>query len=963
MKARSLALALAMGVLLGLLPILPVGLEPAWAHHATSPVEFTEADASSVIEQPFTIVGFSWDGTAPEEVWFRSRLGDDEWSAWEELHLADSHAPDIGSREYEGHRPSTDPVWVGEQDQVQFRVVGSHEGATATLVDTTNRTKPFLRTIRDELTPRFPAADASHPGQPSINPRSSWDPFDSCQAPDHDPPEYVQVTQLFIHHTTSSNFYAQSSVPSMIAGICSFHVNTNGWNDIGYNVLVDRFGGIWEGRYGGVERGVSGAHAQGFNTYSAGIALLGSFGSSAPAAAQINALEDFIAWKSGVHNLDPTGATAVVSKGSNRPGFEQGVRVTLPTILGHRAAVATSCPGNACYALIPGIRQEVGTRWTPLIDRYVEPRMGDFNGDGNEDGLVLDPDTGAWWFADEAGTIGTWATLSPTTGWDHHLTGDFNGDGRTDLASFRNGTWWVHRSQGSTSAAAANWGTLSPSSGWTDHLVGDFDGDGDDDIASYRNGAWTVARSTGSSFSLSSWGTLSPTTGWDSHHIGDFNGDGDDDIASYRSAEEAWALLPADGSVAGDQVDAEAPTWDHWSLRFVHDWDSDGTEELMMLDAYDGTWEQGTFDGAELVFRTLEDTPYRNFVFRDTSVRGSGPFVTFFGQEYRWLRTEIGDGLGNSGEVPVERLQGPDRYATAAAASQQGFPDGADVVYVATGENFPDALAGGVNAALENGPVLLTTASTLPAATRDEIVRLNPAEIVVVGGTSVVSSAVQSSLAAIAPVTRIFGATRIETATELSRRAFPVGAPVVYIATGYDYPDALVTVPVAAQNGGPILLTAPWGLDISTRQEILRLDPDEIIIVGGTGAVGPVVESALEDLNIPVRRIAGADRYRTGVLIADEAPSDSTDVFVAVGTNFPDALAGGPVAAVMGAPVLLVAPTVIPSATAAALVTLKPERVFVLGGAGAVSEELDDELASLPALGAATEDGVSQPQH
>jgi len=410
-------------------------------------------------------------------------------------------------------------------------------------------------------------------------------------------------------------------------------------------------------------------------------------------------------------------------------------------------------------------------------------------------------------------------------------------------------------------------------------------------------------------------------------------------------------------------VDAEVPTHDHWSLRFVHDWDADGTEEIMMLDAYDGTWEQGTFDGADLVFRTLEDTPYRTHVFRDTRQRGTGPFVTFFGQEYRWLNTEVGDGLGNTGEVPVVRLEGPDRYATAVAASEHGFPGGSDVVYVATGEDFPDALAGGAGAAIEVGPVLLTTKAILPAATRDEISRLDPDEIVIVGGLGVVSAAVESSLAALAPVSRVSGATRIETAVELSMRSFPSGAPVVYVATGYDYPDALVTVPVAAQTGGPILLTAPWGLSLSVRQEILRLDPSEVVIIGGEGAVGSEVEEALDDLGIPVRRIAGADRYTTAVLVSHESPGESTDVFIAVGTNFPDALAGGPVAAAVGAPVLLVAPSAIPTSTGSALTSLRPDRVLVLGGTGAVSEDLDDELASLPALGAATSDGASQPIH
>ena len=132
-----------------------------------------------------------------------------------------------------------------------------------------------------------------------------------------------------------------------------YHVQGNGWNDIGYNFLVDRFGTIYEGRFGGSERNVVGAHAQGFNTGSVGIALLGTYGSTAPSQAAQEAIAELVSWRLDLAHVDPTAALTFVSGGSNR--FPSGVPVLLRGVSGHRDTGFTECPGNQLYARLNGL--------------------------------------------------------------------------------------------------------------------------------------------------------------------------------------------------------------------------------------------------------------------------------------------------------------------------------------------------------------------------------------------------------------------------------------------------------------------------------------------------------------------------------------------------------------------------------------------------------------------------------
>jgi putative cell wall-binding protein len=197
-------------------------------------------------------------------------------------------------------------------------------------------------------------------------------------------------------------------------------------------------------------------------------------------------------------------------------------------------------------------------------------------------------------------------------------------------------------------------------------------------------------------------------------------------------------------------------------------------------------------------------------------------------------------------QLHARRIAGANRYATAAAISADTFGPTVPVVYIATGESFPDALAGAAAGALEDGPVLLVTKDAIPSETDAELRRLLPQRIVILGGTAAVSTGVESSLALYTlpgQVTRVAGADRYATSVEVSKRTFPDGADAVYLATGRNFPDALAGGPVAANGPGPLLLVPGGCMPESVRREVERLTPNRIFLLGGTGALSGALSS------------------------------------------------------------------------------------------------------------------------
>lgn len=296
----------------------------------------------------------------------------------------------------------------------------------------------------------------------------------------------------------------------------------------------------------------------------------------------------------------------------------------------------------------------------------------------------------------------------------------------------------------------------------------------------------------------------------------------------------------------------------------------------------------------------------------------------------------------------VERLSGADRYSTSAAVSKTSFASGVPVAYIASGGGFADALSGAPVAGLRKGPVLLSSTTSIPEGIATELKRLKPKKIIVLGGTGVISDKVVSALKKYTSgsVTRLAGADRYATSAAISKSAFASGVAVAYIAAGADFPDALAGAPVGTVKKAPVLLTATGSLPATIAAELKRLKPKKIVILGAKSSVGDAVVASLKKLTSGgVTRVAGADRYATPAAISASTFSPGVPVvYIANGTQYPDALSGAPVAGVQRGPVLMVSGTSVPSSVAKELARLKPKRIVVLGGTGAVTDAVLGEL-------------------
>ena len=295
----------------------------------------------------------------------------------------------------------------------------------------------------------------------------------------------------------------------------------------------------------------------------------------------------------------------------------------------------------------------------------------------------------------------------------------------------------------------------------------------------------------------------------------------------------------------------------------------------------------------------------------------------------------------------TSRVAGPDRFATSVAASRVAYSGGARRVYLASGRTFADALAAGAAAGLAPGPILLSDTCALPGVVAQELQRLGPAEIVIVGGEAAVCSAVAAQAAAYggSTVRRVAGLDRYATAAALS--SFVVAtARTVFLASGQEFADSLPGGAAAAAAGGPLLLAGSCTLPEATLDELHRLDPTEVVVVGGTRAICEGVVSAVAravpDAN--VRRVAGVDRFDTSSLLATEA-QDAQTVTLASGLGFADGLAAGGVTAALHNPLLLVGGCELPEPVRRELERRAPERLIIMGGRNAVCDAVVEQAA------------------
>ncbi len=170
-------------------------------------------------------------------------------------------------------------------------------------------------------------------------------------------PSAASIRAVFVHHTDSGNDYAPGDVPRMIESFYDGHIEDNDWDDIGYNFLVDRTGTVYEGRAGGIDNAVIGAHTKGFNVGTVGIAAIGSFGPGERVPEPLlEAIARLSAWKLGRYGVDPRARTLLTST-SDEARYRRGERALFHTVAGHRDGYRTDCPGDALYGLLPAVRR------------------------------------------------------------------------------------------------------------------------------------------------------------------------------------------------------------------------------------------------------------------------------------------------------------------------------------------------------------------------------------------------------------------------------------------------------------------------------------------------------------------------------------------------------------------------------------------------------------------------------
>ncbi len=342
------------------------------------------AAISDVLDVPAgrsSVIGAAYQGTTNVTIEVRVQSADG-WSAWEEV----EHENGQG----EGTE-GTEPFIVNSATAVQMRVLGEAAPQKAELVlvdpksspadaDAVASNAPVVDAAgatdgaetegtadtgagdpageTDAQQPEYDAQNAAYvPGdaavantsmkkvpKPSIGSRKSWGAKESLRK---GKPSYANgVKATVIHHTAGSNNYKASDVPGILRGIYSFHTKGRGWSDVGYNVLADKYGRLWEGRAGGLDRAVIGAHVAGYNTGTFGISVMGTFEKSAPPNETLRAVEHAIAWKLSANGVPAKGKTTVAGKRIN-------------TIVGHRDLGNTSCPGAAFYSKIGGMRNAI----------------------------------------------------------------------------------------------------------------------------------------------------------------------------------------------------------------------------------------------------------------------------------------------------------------------------------------------------------------------------------------------------------------------------------------------------------------------------------------------------------------------------------------------------------------------------------------------------------------------------
>jgi hypothetical protein len=371
MRRRLLVLAPTLGSLVGLvLVVAPAARVPSAttpppvqisSQSVTAPSAAMAPGWSRVVTGATNLVGVRWQGDPNARFTISTQDRDGRWSNAGDVGVPDG-GPDPQSREGRRARPGnvSEPVWVGDATAVRIRVAtGAARG-----VD-----------VEKVVVPPAPVstgvAGAAAP-QPAIISRAQWGADERLRltncpgGPDYD----ANVNLAIVHHTGGSNNYGPGDSPAIMRGLYAYATQTLQYCDIHYNFLVDKYGQVFEGRYGGIREAVHGAHSIGFNTDTTGIAAIGNFQVTPAPPVMVSAIERLIAWKFDVHGVNPTTPVTYVTAGNDK--FPAGTAVTVPRIIGHQDTWFTDCPGQFLEPLLPSMRAAVAgmmasnRRWSDL---------------------------------------------------------------------------------------------------------------------------------------------------------------------------------------------------------------------------------------------------------------------------------------------------------------------------------------------------------------------------------------------------------------------------------------------------------------------------------------------------------------------------------------------------------------------------------------------------------------------
>jgi hypothetical protein len=364
----ALALTLwAAGPALSTRPQLPKAVDFELAVDAGTSARAAAASTRAtgpVLKAPkrFDLLGLRWTSPEAVDIELRVRKSGGGWSRWVDAPNGDADGPDRGAVMH-----ATNPIWAGGADELQLRTDRRVRGLKVHFVNTTGTAtatdraataaRTAVRSAVAAVVRPFATALAqaqAQSGPPAMVDRASWG---ADQCPPRDTPSYGTVSMAYVHHTVSINDYSAAQGPSIVLGICRYHRNSNGWDDIGYNFLVDKYGTLYEGRAGGIDQPVIGAQAQGWNSKSTSVSNIGTYTSTPASAAAMDAMKRLLAWKLPLHGVPVTGKVTLASGGGAQNKYKYGANATFDRISGHRDGGQTSCPGDRLYAQLPDLRR------------------------------------------------------------------------------------------------------------------------------------------------------------------------------------------------------------------------------------------------------------------------------------------------------------------------------------------------------------------------------------------------------------------------------------------------------------------------------------------------------------------------------------------------------------------------------------------------------------------------------